>query len=305
MKLTVVGCSPAWPNPGGAQSGYLVEGSGRLLLDCGPGVLAEAARAARRAGRRSTRSSISHWHLDHWGDLVPWVWGRMFGLGRDAAKRPSSGFRPDGSELLRTFGEQFGTPTMFWNAFEMQRVRGGAAVRDRGRADDHADPGSALHAADLTPSASRTATRRSPTRATRHRATRSPRSPATPTSSSARRRSARATPDGHPRGHLSADEAVAAFRLRARRRLLITHRPRGARPRRRSWSALRTGSSSTCRAGRPAPHAVAGAGRGSRRTRSRRRRPPTIRPTGTNSQTAPSCRLRRIRADRGCARVAS
>ena len=35
----MVGCSPAWPNPGGAQSGYLVEGEGRLLLDCGPGVL--------------------------------------------------------------------------------------------------------------------------------------------------------------------------------------------------------------------------------------------------------------------------
>ena len=28
MKLTVVGCSPAWPNPGGAQSGYLLEGPG-------------------------------------------------------------------------------------------------------------------------------------------------------------------------------------------------------------------------------------------------------------------------------------
>src|SRR5215208_6042693 len=40
VKLTVVGCSPAWPNPGGAQSGYLVESDGRrLLLDCGPGVL--------------------------------------------------------------------------------------------------------------------------------------------------------------------------------------------------------------------------------------------------------------------------
>ena len=37
MRLTVIGCSPAWPNPGGACSGYLVEG--RLLLDCGPGVL--------------------------------------------------------------------------------------------------------------------------------------------------------------------------------------------------------------------------------------------------------------------------
>src|SRR5215212_5439579 len=40
MRLTVVGCSPAWPNSGGAQSGYMVEGPGKLLLDCGPGVLA-------------------------------------------------------------------------------------------------------------------------------------------------------------------------------------------------------------------------------------------------------------------------
>src|SRR5437868_9621587 len=37
VQLTVIGCSPAWPNAGGAQSGYLVEGDGRLLLDCGPG----------------------------------------------------------------------------------------------------------------------------------------------------------------------------------------------------------------------------------------------------------------------------
>src|SRR5438309_355405 len=43
VKVIVVGCSPAWPNPGGAQSGYLVEGDGRLLLDCGPGELARDA----------------------------------------------------------------------------------------------------------------------------------------------------------------------------------------------------------------------------------------------------------------------
>ena len=40
MRVHVVGCSPAWPNPGGAQSGYIVEEEGRrILLDCGPGVL--------------------------------------------------------------------------------------------------------------------------------------------------------------------------------------------------------------------------------------------------------------------------
>ena len=31
--------------------------------------------------------------------------------------------------------------------------------------------------------------------------------------------------DGKPRGHLSADEAVAAFRASGARRLLLTHRP--------------------------------------------------------------------------------
>jgi ribonuclease BN (tRNA processing enzyme) len=35
VRLPVIGCSPAWPSPGGAQSGYLVDGTGRLLVDCG------------------------------------------------------------------------------------------------------------------------------------------------------------------------------------------------------------------------------------------------------------------------------
>src|SRR6187200_412578 len=122
MKLIVVGCSPAWPNPGGAQSGYLVEGSGRLLLDCGPGVL---ARLRLREGWPLIDSIvISHWHLDHWGDLVPWVWGSMFGLGREAAK-PQLWLPPEGIDLLRTFGERMGTPTMFWNAFDIEEYAEG------------------------------------------------------------------------------------------------------------------------------------------------------------------------------------
>ncbi len=78
MKLTVIGCSPAWPNPGGAQSGYLVEGPGRLLLDCGPGVLAKL-RERDGGWPRVDAIVITHWHLDHWGDLVPWVWGTIAG----------------------------------------------------------------------------------------------------------------------------------------------------------------------------------------------------------------------------------
>src|SRR5581483_9559300 len=77
VKLTVVGCSPAWPNPGGAQSGYLVEDDGRrLLLDCGPGVLARLRQDAEWP--EVDAIVITHFHLDHWGDVVPWVWGALY-----------------------------------------------------------------------------------------------------------------------------------------------------------------------------------------------------------------------------------
>src|ERR671932_1662251 len=105
VRLTIVGCSPAWPNPGGAQSGYLVEARGRLLLDCGPGVL---ARLREREGwPRVDAIAITHFHLDHWGDLVPWVWGAMYGPGRgDDPARPDVFVPPDGIRRLQDFGER-------------------------------------------------------------------------------------------------------------------------------------------------------------------------------------------------------
>ena len=82
MRVHVVGCSPAWPNPGGAQSGYLVEEDGRrLLLDCGPGVLPRLRRL--EGWPRLDAIVITHFHLDHWGDVVPWAFGGLFGAGRE------------------------------------------------------------------------------------------------------------------------------------------------------------------------------------------------------------------------------
>src|SRR5437773_11797784 len=65
VKLTVVGCSPAWPNPGGAQSGYLVEGSERVLLDCGPGVLGRLRE--REPWPTVDAIALTHFHLDQIG----------------------------------------------------------------------------------------------------------------------------------------------------------------------------------------------------------------------------------------------
>ena len=92
MRVHVVGCSPAWPNPGGAQSGYLVEDDGRrLLLDCGPGVLPRLRRL--EAWPRLDAIVITHFHLDHWGDLVPWAFGGLFGAGREQRAARARGCR--------------------------------------------------------------------------------------------------------------------------------------------------------------------------------------------------------------------
>jgi ribonuclease BN (tRNA processing enzyme) len=222
MKLTVIGCSPAWPNPGEAHSGYLVEGDGRLLLDCGPGVL---GKLREREGNwpRIDAIVVTHWHLDHWGDLVPWVWGRMFGLGREAGK-PELWVPPGGGEELHVFGKRFGTPTMFEDTFRLTEYADsepftaagfqvtptrvphyslatyGLRVTNRGH--------TLAYSGDAAPSEQLVEIARSADlflcEATL----------------------ADGTLDGELRGHLSLDEAVAAFEASGAKRLVLTHRPR-------------------------------------------------------------------------------
>ena len=112
VRVTVIGCSPAWPDPGGAHSGYLVDdpaagNTGGILLDCGPGVL---ARLRKRDGWPHVDAVvITHFHLDHWGDLVPWVWGAMYRAGGVAIDdRPELWVHAGGRAILEQFGERFG-----------------------------------------------------------------------------------------------------------------------------------------------------------------------------------------------------
>ncbi|MEX0992146.1 MAG: MBL fold metallo-hydrolase [Actinomycetota bacterium] len=72
MRLTVLGCS-AWPGPGGAASGYLVQHDGfNLLVDCGNGTLAKLQEHIEI--RDIGAVLVTHAHPDHFADLYSlWV----------------------------------------------------------------------------------------------------------------------------------------------------------------------------------------------------------------------------------------
>jgi ribonuclease BN (tRNA processing enzyme) len=116
VRVTVVGCSPACPNPGGAQSGYLVEhGETRVLLDCGPGVLAKL----RESGPWPAVDAIviSHLHLDHFGDVVPWSLGAStFATGR----RPELWLPPAATVRLREILAALGVGSFLDRAFDVR-----------------------------------------------------------------------------------------------------------------------------------------------------------------------------------------
>jgi ribonuclease BN (tRNA processing enzyme) len=90
--LHVLGCAPASGNPGEACSGYLVAAGGsRVLLDCGPGVL--ASWLARDAAPLDA-IVLSHLHYDHVADLIPLGFAHTFGLA--AEWKPPSVYAPPG-----------------------------------------------------------------------------------------------------------------------------------------------------------------------------------------------------------------
>lgn len=117
MHLEVIGSSPAWPNPGEAHAGYLLTSGGgkRLLLECGPGVL---SRLRKRDLLPVDAIAITHLHLDHWGDLVPWCWLKNRDPG-SGGKRPQLWLPPGGVDALTKYAGLFGSDQMFERTFDM------------------------------------------------------------------------------------------------------------------------------------------------------------------------------------------
>ena len=222
MRLTIVGCSPAWPNPGGAQSGYLVEGRGRLLLDCGPGVLARLRE--REAWPQVDAIAITHFHLDHWGDIVPWVWGSIYRF-RDLVPPPELWLPPGGIALMHEFAARFGIPQMFEQTFGLHEYTGGTPFRAAGfDVTPLRVPHYTVETYGFRVSNAGTTLAYSGDSAPSPKLADVARDADLFLCEATLRESREGGADGL-RGHLSADEAIQAFRDSGARRLVIVHRP--------------------------------------------------------------------------------
>ncbi|HXV34127.1 MAG TPA: MBL fold metallo-hydrolase [Gaiellaceae bacterium] len=214
VRLTVIGSSPAWPNPGSAQSGYLVEGAGSLLLDCVPGVLARL----RQLGLYPSSIAITHFHLDHWGDLVPWAWLNAFGP-QEHRIECSLWLPPGGREQLDEFASRWGNDAMFEDAFTVREFEpcvpfAAAGFEVEARRLPHYEIGS--HGFRVTHDGTTLA----------YSGDSAPSDELALLAEGAdlflcEATLADAAGDGLPRGHLSAEEALAA----AAGPILLTHRP--------------------------------------------------------------------------------
>jgi ribonuclease BN (tRNA processing enzyme) len=127
MDFTVLGGSPAWPNPGQASSGYLLENADRrVLIDCGSGV-ALALRSDDPGPL--TDIFITHFHADHWFDLVPLHFLHLYGVWK-TRPRVNVYLPPGGRDLVNRVASVWnGTIESFDRAFDVSEYDPTAAMQ--------------------------------------------------------------------------------------------------------------------------------------------------------------------------------
>lgn len=82
LSVTVLGCSGTYAGPGGACSGYLVQGGGTTVwVDAGPGTLANLQRHVELTAVDAV--VLTHRHPDHWLELPVFRNACRYGSGRE------------------------------------------------------------------------------------------------------------------------------------------------------------------------------------------------------------------------------
>ena len=126
MRLTVLGRSPARPNPGEACAGYLLEGGGaRMLLDIGPGIVGQLLR--RHHPDELNGVIVSHMHADHMLDLVTlryvYPWRRL-----EPHERLEVVMPPGSADQLLDLAKGVGSARHFEDAFRLREHDGAAPL---------------------------------------------------------------------------------------------------------------------------------------------------------------------------------
>lgn len=99
MRMTIIGCGTAVPDPERVASGYLLETDDvRILLDCGPGVVHGLARA-RADWAGIDVLALTHFHNDHIGDIPALFFAWKYGT-RPRRSRPLTLIGPPGTAAL-------------------------------------------------------------------------------------------------------------------------------------------------------------------------------------------------------------
>jgi ribonuclease BN (tRNA processing enzyme) len=164
--------------------------------------------------------AITHWHLDHWGDLVSWAWLNAYGP-EEHRLRCSVWLPPDGIQELATFASRWGNDRMFDQAFDLHEYARNSPIEVAGfQFEAHRLPHYQLQAYGFRVRDSERG------RVLAYSGDCAPTAELAELAHGADLFVCEATlvhgdRDGTPRGHLSAEEALAA----ADGPILLTHRP--------------------------------------------------------------------------------
>ncbi len=119
MDITVLGCGAAYPRPGGACSGFLVQSGGTSVwLDAGNGTFSRLQQHIE--GKQVDAVVLSHVHADHIADILPFMY--YLGFNPDPPASPIPVYTTDEVRKAATMSVGRGSLKTFNRVMEFRPI---------------------------------------------------------------------------------------------------------------------------------------------------------------------------------------
>ena len=119
MDVTVLGCGAAYPRPGGACSGFLVQSGGtNVWLDAGNGTFSRLQQHIE--GKAVDAVVLSHVHADHIADILPFMY--YLGFNPDPPESPVPVYTTDEVRRAATMSVGRGSLEVFTRVMEFRSI---------------------------------------------------------------------------------------------------------------------------------------------------------------------------------------